>query len=116
MRIAVSGSHGTGKSTLVRELADRLPDFIAMDEPYYLLARRRNMCCSIAPADYLAYLAALEPSGISRHQVADTAAAMGTLGAASMTRSSDAVGGPPIVVVVRAKRERCQPSGRRIEP
>src|SRR5215831_15577048 len=37
MRIAVSGSHATGKSTLVRELLARIPDLTAVDEAYYVL-------------------------------------------------------------------------------
>ena len=37
MRIAVCGSHATGKSTLVAELAARLPTYIAVEEPYYAL-------------------------------------------------------------------------------
>ena len=37
MRIAVSGAHRTGKTTLVDELARALPTYAAVDEPYYLL-------------------------------------------------------------------------------
>jgi hypothetical protein len=37
MRIVVSGSHGTGKSTLVADLAARLPGYVAIEEPYYAL-------------------------------------------------------------------------------
>src|SRR5947209_2031934 len=37
MRIAVSGSHRTGKSTLVADLADLLPGYAAVPEPYELL-------------------------------------------------------------------------------
>jgi hypothetical protein len=37
MNIAVSGSHRTGKTTLIGELAGMLPTFSAVDEPYYLL-------------------------------------------------------------------------------
>ena len=37
MRIAVSGAHGTGKSTLVGELARTLPTYIVVDEPFYAL-------------------------------------------------------------------------------
>jgi predicted ATPase len=37
MRIAVSGAHRTGKTTLVEELARALPAYAAVDEPYYLL-------------------------------------------------------------------------------
>lgn len=37
MRIAVSGAHRTGKTTLVEELTRALPTYSAVDEPYYLL-------------------------------------------------------------------------------
>jgi predicted ATPase len=37
MRIAVSGAHRTGKTTLVEELTRVLPAYAAVDEPYYLL-------------------------------------------------------------------------------
>jgi len=37
MRIAVSGSHRTGKSTLVSELAELMPSYAAVDEPYRLM-------------------------------------------------------------------------------
>lgn len=36
MRIAVSGSHRTGKSTLIAELAALLPGYSTVDEPYCL--------------------------------------------------------------------------------
>lgn len=38
MRIAVSGSHRVGKSTLVAALADALPRHVVVDEPYVQLA------------------------------------------------------------------------------
>ena len=34
MRIAFSGAHATGKSTLIAELARRLPGYVASDEPF----------------------------------------------------------------------------------
>src|SRR5262245_42280205 len=37
MRIAVSGAHCTGKTTLVAELLRNLPAYEAVDEPYRLL-------------------------------------------------------------------------------
>ncbi len=37
MRIAVSGAHRTGKTTLVEELCRALPAYEAVDEPYHLL-------------------------------------------------------------------------------
>ena len=37
MRIGVSGTHGSGKTTLVEALCARLPGHTAADEPYYLL-------------------------------------------------------------------------------
>ncbi len=40
MRIAVSGTHAVGKSTLVEALAERLPDHTVVPEPYELLENR----------------------------------------------------------------------------
>ena len=37
MRIAVSGAHRTGKSTLIADLTERLPGYRAVDEPYRLM-------------------------------------------------------------------------------
>src|SRR5687768_1600059 len=37
MRIAVSGTHRTGKSSLLDELHDRLPNYRLVNEPYHLL-------------------------------------------------------------------------------
>ena len=37
MRIAVSGTHRAGKSTLVEDLAARLRGYRIVDEPYHLL-------------------------------------------------------------------------------
>jgi predicted ATPase len=37
MRIAVSGAHRTGKTTLIEELSRALPAYEVVDEPYYLL-------------------------------------------------------------------------------
>ncbi|HKI03579.1 MAG TPA: AAA family ATPase [Thermoanaerobaculia bacterium] len=37
MRIAVSGAHRTGKTTLIEELSRALPTYGVVDEPYYLL-------------------------------------------------------------------------------
>ena len=36
-RIVVSGSHGTGKTTLIEDLAARLPDYVAVEEPYHTM-------------------------------------------------------------------------------
>lgn len=38
MRIAFSGAHRTGKSTLLEAVAERLPGYTTVDEPYWLLA------------------------------------------------------------------------------
>ncbi len=40
MRIAVCGTHATGKSTLVAELADALPGHRVVPEPYEILEER----------------------------------------------------------------------------
>lgn len=37
MRIAISGTHHSGKSTLVEELAAVLPGYLIVEEPYWLL-------------------------------------------------------------------------------
>jgi hypothetical protein len=37
MRIAISGTHFSGKSTLVEELSRALPKYSIIEEPYYLL-------------------------------------------------------------------------------
>jgi hypothetical protein len=37
MRIGISGTHGTGKTTLAQALCARLPGHVAADEPYWLL-------------------------------------------------------------------------------
>lgn len=37
MRIAISGTHRSGKSTLVEDLSDALPEYATVEEPYYLL-------------------------------------------------------------------------------
>lgn len=37
MRIAVSGAHQTGKTTLIEELSRALPSYGVVDEPYHLL-------------------------------------------------------------------------------
>jgi predicted ATPase len=37
MRIAVSGTHRAGKSTLVEQLANHLPRHVVVEEPYHLM-------------------------------------------------------------------------------
>ncbi|NVJ22420.1 MULTISPECIES: AAA family ATPase [Myxococcus] len=37
MRIAVSGTHRAGKSTLIDELSEQLPTYVTVDEPYHQL-------------------------------------------------------------------------------
>ena len=37
MRIAMSGTHRVGKSTLIEDLGDALPEYRVVDEPYHLL-------------------------------------------------------------------------------
>jgi len=88
VRIGISGTHGTGKTTLAEALCAHLPGHVAADEPYYLLEEqgyefgfppspedyRALLACSVrsltspppikavifdrTPLDYLAYLAA----------------------------------------------------------
>src|SRR5262245_11866745 len=84
MRIAISGSHRVGKSTLVEELSAALPKYTTVDEPYHALEEdgyefadppsledfeaqlehaletlneaRDNTLFDRCPADFLAYL------------------------------------------------------------
>jgi hypothetical protein len=88
MRVGISGTHGTGKTTLAQALCARLPGYVAADEPYYVLEEqgyefgfppsledyRALLACSVrsltspplqpgalfdrTPLDYLAYMAA----------------------------------------------------------
>ncbi|MCX4781800.1 ATP/GTP-binding protein [Streptomyces sp. NBC_01264] len=86
MRIGVSGTHGTGKTTLVEELCAALPGYMAVEEPYLVLEEegypfadpptsadyRAQLALSVqqlgsgaadvvfdrTPADFLAYLVA----------------------------------------------------------
>jgi hypothetical protein len=37
MKVGISGTHGTGKTTLAQALCAKLPSHVAADEPYYLL-------------------------------------------------------------------------------
>ena len=88
MRVGISGTHGTGKTTLAEALCARLPGHLLADEPYYLLEEegyefgfppsledyRALLACSVrsmsspqpsgivfdrTPLDYLAYLATI---------------------------------------------------------
>ena len=87
MRIAISGAHGTGKSTLAEVLVEALPGYTNVEEPYYqllddgydfeeepslddfalqlqrsiasLAEERTNVIFDRCPADFLAYIFAL---------------------------------------------------------
>lgn len=99
MRVGISGTHGTGKTTLAGELCARLPGHVTADEPYYLLEEeghefglppsledyRALLARSVqsltsplpgivfdrTPLDYLAYMAAI---GADPVEEADAAA------------------------------------------
>ena len=43
MRIAFSGAHRTGKSTLLAGVAERLPGYATVDEPYRLLDEGKDL-------------------------------------------------------------------------
>jgi hypothetical protein len=58
MRIGISGTHGTGKTTLAGELSAHLPGHITADEPYYLLEEEGyEFGFPPSPDDYRALLA-----------------------------------------------------------
>ncbi|MFZ0090507.1 MAG: AAA family ATPase [Solirubrobacteraceae bacterium] len=44
MRIAFSGSHRVGKSTLIERVAEALPSYAVVAEPYYLLEEEGYEC------------------------------------------------------------------------
>jgi hypothetical protein len=101
MRIGISGTHGTGKTTLAEALSAHLPGHITADEPYYLLEdegyefafppsaddyrallarslqslsaqpQQPGVVFDRTPLDYLAYLAA---TGVDAEREADTPA------------------------------------------
>ena len=107
MRVAIAGSHATGKSSLALELAQRFPTLTAIDEPYYLLEAEghafadpptvedferliersielladtpRDVVFDRSPADYLAYLAACDGRQMPRELFAEVARAMASL-------------------------------------
>ena len=108
MRIAVSGSHATGKSSLISELARRISGLTTIDELYYaleaeghafeappsaadfelllersisLLAERHSghVAFDRCPADYLAYLVARSRQAVSEDYVTAVAAALASL-------------------------------------
>jgi hypothetical protein len=125
MRVGISGTHGTGKTTLAQALGARLPGHLVTDEPYYLLeeqgyefgwppspedyrallacsvrslaARRADVIFDRTPLDYLAYLAA---TGANPSEYADA----GALG--------PAVGGLDLLVItpVTLETERVLPA------
>jgi predicted ATPase len=58
MRVGISGTHGTGKTTLAQALCARLPGHVTVDEPYYLLeAEGYEFGFPPSPEDYRALLA-----------------------------------------------------------
>ena len=58
MRVGISGTHGTGKTTLAEALCARLPGHVTADEPYYLLEEEGYEFGSPpSPEDYRAMLA-----------------------------------------------------------
>lgn len=44
MRIAISGAHFSGKSTLIASLLEQLPGYLSVDEPYFLLEEDGYEC------------------------------------------------------------------------
>jgi AAA domain len=58
MRIGISGTHGTGKTTLAEVLCASLPDHRLAEEPYYLLEEEGyEFAFPPSPEDYQALLA-----------------------------------------------------------
>src|SRR5438046_593113 len=58
MRVGISGTHGTGKTTLAQALCAHLPGHAVADEPYYLLEDEGyEFGFPPSPEDYRALLA-----------------------------------------------------------
>jgi hypothetical protein len=58
MRVGISGTHGTGKTTLAGELCAHLPGHVTADEPYYLLEEEGyEFGFPPSPEDYRALMA-----------------------------------------------------------
>jgi hypothetical protein len=58
MRVGISGTHGTGKTTLAGELCVHLPGHVTADEPYYLLEEEgHEFGFPPSPEDYRALMA-----------------------------------------------------------
>lgn len=51
MRIAFSGTHRSGKSTLLERVAGRLPRYLSVEEPYYLLEEEGYECAESPSVD-----------------------------------------------------------------
>jgi hypothetical protein len=57
MRVGISGTHGTGKTTLAQALGVRWPSYVTAYEPYYLLEEEGyEFAFPPAPEDYRALL------------------------------------------------------------
>jgi AAA domain-containing protein len=57
MRVGISGTHGTGKTTLAQALGERLPGHVTAEEPYYLLEEDGyEFAVPPSPEDYGAML------------------------------------------------------------
>jgi predicted ATPase len=98
MRIAFAGSHRTGKTTLVHALAEVLPGYVALDEPYvaleedgydapdFALQLRRsiemiaaapaNALIDRSPLDFVAYLGVTEGDAVEADDLRDAMSAI----------------------------------------
>ena len=114
MRVGISGTHGTGKTTLAGALCARLPGHVAADEPYHLLedegyefgfppsledyqvplARSVRILTSTSlpgvifdrtPLDYLAYMAATGADPSAEASTAELQPAFGSLNLLAIT-------------------------------
>src|SRR5689334_11251655 len=68
MRVAFSGSHRVGKTTVVERVVERLPGYATVDEPYYLLEEDGYEAAEVPTledfeAQLVRSLAALEDAG-----------------------------------------------------
>ena len=71
MRIAVSGSHGTGKSTLIAELTRSLPNYLSVEEPYYTLLNDGHEFADVPTPDDFELLALSSCASLTNMTEAD---------------------------------------------
>jgi hypothetical protein len=125
MRVGISGTHGTGKTTLAAALCACLPGHVVADEPYYLLKEQGyEFGFPPSPEDYRALLACslrslsqpLRPAVVFDRTPLDYLAYLAATGADPATETGKAMLGPAfarldllVITPITAETERALP-------